>query len=442
MKRISIFFLILSFLVIKTVWSQDTLVLQPGPEGKDAYINDYYETNFGDYPNNFAVAGSYFTSRSLLEFDLSSIPPDAYLLAANLSFYFANNPSNPHYHCGENAAFLQRVIEPWDEHEVTWLNQPGITEQNQVTLPMSQNDTMDYTNIDVKTLFQDIISDSANSHGILFRLQVEEYNRKMMFASGDYEDSLLWPKLEIVFISCTPPAADFEYHVDGDTVSFTGISTTATSWFWDFGDGQTSDIQNPNHIYQEHGFFQVCLRVDDTCYFAEYCEIVDFCDVPPEAGFAYTTEYLTVSFQDTSIMATEYFWDFGDGYFSNLSNPSHTYAEAANYMVCLQTTNDCGSDTICVMIDLTDVSITENDEGSYLIYPNPAREVIFIKPVKDGLVTIGILDLSGKEVFLQNVDVKAEETIQIPLSQIEPGIYIMRFDSGKNRAYGKLVVVR
>jgi PKD repeat protein len=164
--------------------------------------------------------------------------------------------------------------------------------------------------------------------------------------------------------------------------------------------------------------------------------------VPPEAGFAYTTEYLTVSFQDTSIMATEYFWDFGDGYFSNLSNPSHTYAEAANYMVCLQTTNDCGSDTICVMIDLTDVSITENDEGSYLIYPNPAREVIFIKPVKDGLVTIGILDLSGKEVFLQNVDVKAEETIQIPLSQIEPGIYIMRFDSGKNRAYGKLVVVR
>jgi hypothetical protein len=91
---------------------------------------------------------------------------------------------------------------------------------------------------------------------------------------------------------------------------------------------------------------------------------------------------------------------------------------------------------------LTDVSITENDEGSYLIYPNPAREVIFIKPVKDGLVTIGILDLSGKEVFLQNVDVKAEETIQIPLSQIEPGIYIMRFDSGKNRAYGKLVVVR
>jgi gliding motility-associated-like protein len=44
------------------------------------------------------------------------------------------------------------------------------------------------------------------------------------------------------------------------TVNFTdGTTPTATSWLWDFGDGQTSTVQNPSHTYTTTGSFTVTL---------------------------------------------------------------------------------------------------------------------------------------------------------------------------------------
>jgi hypothetical protein len=48
MKTKTLFFLAISIIMIQSARAQDTLVLQPGPEGKDAQLNDYYITNYGD----------------------------------------------------------------------------------------------------------------------------------------------------------------------------------------------------------------------------------------------------------------------------------------------------------------------------------------------------------------------------------------------------------
>ncbi|MEM7374708.1 MAG: PKD domain-containing protein [Bacteroidota bacterium] len=50
------------------------------------------------------------------------------------------------------------------------------------------------------------------------------------------------------------------------TVSFTDQSTgtpAPTSWFWSFGDGASSTLQNPTHIYQQAGWFWVTLSVSN-----------------------------------------------------------------------------------------------------------------------------------------------------------------------------------
>ena len=47
-------------------------------------------------------------------------------------------------------------------------------------------------------------------------------------------------------------------------------------WLWGFGDGSTSNQQNPQHTYDEPGVYNVCLLVQDTetgCN-ADYCESV------------------------------------------------------------------------------------------------------------------------------------------------------------------------
>ena len=49
-------------------------------------------------------------------------------------------------------------------------------------------------------------------------------------------------------------------------VSFTtpsGPGFSAINWFWDFGDGNFSNLQNPFHTYTTLGQFSVTLLADD-----------------------------------------------------------------------------------------------------------------------------------------------------------------------------------
>lgn len=67
--------------------------------------------------------------------------------------------------------------------------------------------------------------------------------------------------------SVTGPTADFTWGIDNRTVSFFDSSTPGdaqiTGWSWDFGDGNTSDQQNPVHSYEAFGTYDVVLTVVD-----------------------------------------------------------------------------------------------------------------------------------------------------------------------------------
>ena len=68
---------------------------------------------------------------------------------------------------------------------------------------------------------------------------------------------------------CTlsPPAALFDFEIDGNTVTFFDFSEIASegwiieSWAWDFGDGNSSSEQYPVHTYENEGTYQVSLVV-------------------------------------------------------------------------------------------------------------------------------------------------------------------------------------
>jgi PKD repeat protein len=60
--------------------------------------------------------------------------------------------------------------------------------------------------------------------------------------------------------------ADFTYAITGQTVQFTDGSdgTGIYRWYWDFGDGQFSTSQDPNHVYKAPGKYTVSLGVEDS----------------------------------------------------------------------------------------------------------------------------------------------------------------------------------
>jgi PKD repeat protein len=130
-----------------------------------------------------------------------------------------------------------------------------------------------------------------------------------------------------------------------------------TSWAWEFGDGATSTVRNPVHIYAATGNYTVTLTAtndlgSDTKTAAGYI-IVSGSSAPVAALSANKTSWsapAAIQFYDKSTgFPTSWAWDFGDGTNSTVKHPVHTYQTTGNYTVTLTTTNDLGSDTKTVI---------------------------------------------------------------------------------------------
>jgi PKD repeat protein len=172
----------------------------------------------------------------------------------------------------------------------------------------------------------------------------------------------------------TPPydcEADFDYTYVPTTpiyIQFTDISSgDPTSWHWDFGDGMTSNEQNPVHPYPNPGTYKVCLIIEhdnppDYCI-DSICKIIEIPDsVACEAIFTYELDPLfpaEVSFLDYSRgNITNWEWDFGDGSMSSEQDPVHVYSKPGEYLVCLNVYNADSMETcfhfICETIEIPD----------------------------------------------------------------------------------------
>ncbi|MEO8086193.1 MAG: DNRLRE domain-containing protein [Bacteroidota bacterium] len=207
------YILIAVMLLSQASKAQHALVLQPnGTVGKDAEIFScvpcgYSVRNFGNIAENCAIAwtksGASHNIRSLIQFDLSSIPNGAIIQSAALSLYWApGSDEGKHYGLfGSNSAYIQRITSTWDEQTVTWVTQPSTTTTSRVSLSGSSSATQNYTNINVTQMVKDMLGDPTHSFGFMLSMQNETPFKKLVFASSDNVNASLRPKLEIVYTS-------------------------------------------------------------------------------------------------------------------------------------------------------------------------------------------------------------------------------------------------
>jgi PKD repeat protein len=70
---------------------------------------------------------------------------------------------------------------------------------------------------------------------------------------------------QVITIDPSPLAA-FSQNIAGNTVTFNNQSLgNPTAFFWDFGDGNTSNVSSPTHTYATGGVFQVSLAIETPC---------------------------------------------------------------------------------------------------------------------------------------------------------------------------------
>ncbi|MEM6725400.1 MAG: PKD domain-containing protein, partial [Bacteroidota bacterium] len=70
----------------------------------------------------------------------------------------------------------------------------------------------------------------------------------------------------LITVSDAVPIVTWSSLSNGLTLNFTdGSIYNITSWLWDFGDGNTSTLQNPTHTYASFGVYTVCLTATNAC---------------------------------------------------------------------------------------------------------------------------------------------------------------------------------
>ena len=159
---------------------------------------------------------------------------------------------------------------------------------------------------------------------------------------------------QTVTITCAEPVAGFLVQRDELTVSLTDTSANSPAqWAWSFGDGTTSNLQNPQHTFAAPGTYVICLTASSVCGSNQSCRQVTVSCPAPQAAFGFAADELALSFTDESPNApTQWQWAFGDGATSTLANPQHTYALPGSYQVCLEVASICGSTETCQMIEV------------------------------------------------------------------------------------------
>ncbi len=163
--------------------------------------------------------------------------------------------------------------------------------------------------------------------------------------------------------------------VVNETIQFSGSvigGVEPYSWFWDFGDGETSNLQNPLHSFNNTGYYTVTLNVTDneSNFDADITSVSIYSntELMVDANGPYEgVVNETIQFSGSVIGGVEpysWFWDFGDGSTSNLKNPEHTYHSDGNYIIYLDVTDNNGmSDS-----DNTNATISIGNKNSVIFY--------------------------------------------------------------------------
>ena len=194
---------------------------------------------------------------------------------------------------------------------------------------------------------------------------LKTYNVKLLvsgLACPNLKDSVVYPLL------IDAPIASFNMSdtvscIDTISVKFTDLSssytpTTIRNWNWNFGDGTSSTLQSPTHLFNKPGKYYISLTVTNN----EGCTSLPLTKQlivygSPKAAFIMPKQICltdTIPFVNTSTLGygstkfISYTWDFGDGIpLDYTANPKHRFKFAGKFGVRLTVRADssCMSST-------------------------------------------------------------------------------------------------
>ncbi|MFA7325150.1 MAG: PKD domain-containing protein [Candidatus Kapaibacterium sp.] len=210
-----------------------------------------------------------------------------------------------------------------------------------------------------------------------------------------------------------------------DTLSFEDISAgSPTKWQWYFGDGTTSNEQNPTKLYTETGEYTVSLIVKNEFGFSDTLTKDNYIKIIPKLEALFTYEILTenplvVRFSNESKGdPIEYVWNFGDGNLAYEENPVHLFIEGI-YDISLKITDEYGDFDQVILLKEFNIPI---------VTPSMPHDFDFSIFTKMQLPTIS--DLIDVEFFNEKKGIIVSESGEIYITK-DGGISWIQSESNK-----------
>lgn len=160
---------------------------------KDVTINrDMPNKNYNGLPELFI--GKYIRTiyRSLLQFDLSTLPIGYNIAKAEMMFYIFRNDYN--YYPKEFGVY--RLRQSFEEDVVTYNTQPPIDIVPYATMVVS-NEINTYVKVDVTSLIQKWYSGRYENNGLMIKAANENFKSLVVYYSKEYIDEKFFPYLEV-----------------------------------------------------------------------------------------------------------------------------------------------------------------------------------------------------------------------------------------------------
>ena len=269
-------------------------------------------------------------------------------------------------------------------------------------------------------------------------LSADNYCVSVTDAAGCFETACI----DVTYEAGTlEPVADFEADVTEScgtaTVNFTDLSLYApTNWSWSFGDGGASDEQSPTYTYTLPGVYTVTLNVSNA-EGSDFETKIDYIivhemplvtvDVTPASGEFVADGEAIVNISGGA-MPYDITWSNSE------TGTTSTGLLPGNYSVVVIDNNGCFTTTPFVV---NWVNAVDENMMVYGIYPNPAKDEVFIQFEGKFANSVSIYDMLGKEIIelVPNSDVN-----RLDISNLQIGVYFVKVTFDGKEFTHKLVI--
>ncbi|WP_026902808.1 T9SS C-terminal target domain-containing protein [Pedobacter glucosidilyticus] len=285
-------------------------------------------------------------------------------LNANISF-FPKGSSNATSNLCIGEDYQVQLKLPYQTNKIIWDFKNGLKRDTIFSVTPSQIETVN----GITSYFYDYqINASEITTSGMYNLKATVLNPAPASCSAEEE-------IATEFEVFNPPMASFIYNnklCPESTIDFTPITdgrgNTVNKWLWDFGDGNISTLQNPNHAYATPGdkIVSLSVAVDKGCWSEVFKDTISINPFPnPDFNFSSTAcVNKEIQFSDISTATeqtiTSWSWNFGDGNTSTLQNPKHVFTTVGDFTVTLTiTTNNACTKAISKVIKINPLPITD-----------------------------------------------------------------------------------